>query len=143
MSHLFLSSLDNPTISHIEHMLSCWFEMSCREVMLTMCSQVHVYTTSLIHTLNHFVEDLSTTPPSISQTSTKLHSAVSTISDQVLLPKIAQRLRLPPRKSALHNPGIDLSDCHLEQHKSFPRSHLNLHYPQANTSRFPLVNWRV
>ena len=60
VSHLLLSSLDSPAVSHTEHMLSCWFKTSCHQVMLSVCSQGQVYMSSLTHTLNHFVEDLST-----------------------------------------------------------------------------------
>lgn len=51
-----------------------------------------------------------------------------------------QSLRLPPRQSTLHNPGINLADCYLEQCRSFPRSYLNLCCLQAYLSSLPMVN---
>jgi len=113
------------------------------QLMLSVCSQGHVYTSSLAHTLNHFVEDLPTRPPSINRTSSELHYAVSPFSDQALLPRISQSLRLPPRQSVLHNPVIDLVDYHPEQNRSCLRSYLNLHFPQAYPSSLPLVNQRI
>jgi len=104
----------HPLVNHTKNMLSCSFTVSCRQDMLSVCSQGHVYTSSLVHTLNYFSNDLSTGPPSISQTSTKLHWAVSSLRDQELLPIIAQSLRLPSKQSALQNPRINFTDCHLE-----------------------------
>lgn len=141
--HLSLSSLDSLAVSHTEHMFSCWFVISCHQVMLSLCSQGNVYTSSLTHTLNHVVEDLLTGPPSISRTSAKLHCIVSALSHQVLLPKIVQILMLPPRNSTLRNLGIDLADYHPEQCIIFPRIHLNLCFLQTNPSILPLVNWSV
>jgi len=46
----------HPSISHTEHILSCWFEVSCRQVMLSVCSQGCVYTSQLTHTLSHFCQ---------------------------------------------------------------------------------------
>lgn len=44
----------HPLVSHIGHMVSCWFELSCHQVMLSVCSQGHAYMSSLAHTLSHF-----------------------------------------------------------------------------------------
>lgn len=95
------------------------------------------------HTLNHFAEDLSTKPPSIIRTSTEFKCVVLALSDQTLLPKILQSLRLPPKQSALCKHGISLVDCHPKQCRSFPRSHLNLCFPQAYPSSLPPVNRRI
>ena len=111
--------------------------------MLSVHSQGHVYTSPLTHTLSHFAENLSTRPPSINQTSTKLHCVVSALSHQELLPSIAHFLRLSPRKSALRNLGIGLANYHPKQCRRFLRIPLNLYYPQANTSSLSLVNQRV
>lgn len=43
-------------VSHTEYMLSWWFEVSYRWVMLSVCSEVRVCTSSLAHTLSHFDE---------------------------------------------------------------------------------------
>ena len=80
----------HPLVSHIEHMLSCWFNMSCCQVMLSVCSQVHVYTRSLAHTLIHFFEDMSTRPPSINWTFAELHYTISALNDQLLLPRVSR-----------------------------------------------------
>lgn len=124
-------------------LLSCWFNMSCLQVMLRMCFQGHVYTSSLAQTLSHFSENMWTKLPSIIHTPIELHYVVSALSDQVMLPRIVQSLKFPPRQSTLCNPRIDLADYHLKQHWRFPRSHLNLRFLQSNSSILPLVNRRV
>jgi len=125
-------------VSYTEHMLSCWFEVSRRRVMLSVCLQGHVRTSSLPQTLSNFFDDMSMRPPSTRQTFAKLRCAVSALTDHVLLPRIVQSLRLPPRQSALCNPRINLTNYHVEQCKSFSTSHL--HYPQENLSSSLLVN---
>jgi len=115
-------------------MLSCWFKVSCHQVVLSVCSKGHVCKSSLAHTLSHFAETLSIRPPSNSWTSTELHCVVSALTDHVLLPRIFQSPRLSPRWSTLHNPGVDPADYHLEQRIIFSISHSNMLFPQGNLS---------
>lgn len=89
MSDLSLSPLDSPTKGYVENMFPFQFGVSFCGVRLSVCSQGHIYMSSLAHTLSHFYEYLSTRPPSISRNSTALHCIASTLSDQSLLPKIA------------------------------------------------------
>jgi len=132
-----------PLVSHTEYMSSCWFEVSYHQVMLSVCSQVHVYTSPLTHTLSHFAENLLTKTRSIIRTFAEPHCVVSTLSDQVLLPRITQSLRLPPRQSTLCNLGIDLADCHPEQSRNCPRIHSICTSHKPIHQAFLLVNWRV
>lgn len=143
VSHLLLSPLDSPAMSHTEHTLSYWFEVSCRQVMLSVCLQGHVFTSSLTHTHSHFSKSLSTQPPSISRTSVELHYIVLALSDHVMLPRNMQSLRLPPRQSTLCNPEINSIDYHPEQQRSCSASHLNIWFSKANLSSLLLVNQRV
>lgn len=85
------------SVNHTEYMLSWWFEASCCQFMLTMCSQDHVFPSSLTHTLSHFSEVLTTRSPSNSWTLVELHCIVSTLSEHVLLHRIAQSLRFSLR----------------------------------------------
>jgi len=104
----------HPLVSHTERMLSCWFKVSYRRVVLRVCLQGYAYTSSLAHTLSHFFKDLSRKLPSNSRTSTELQCVVSALNDHVLLPKIANNLGLPPRHSALHNPRINPTNYYPE-----------------------------
>lgn len=124
-------------------MLSCWFEVSCRWLVSSVCSQGGLCMKSLIHTFSHFVETLLTKPPSNSRTFAKLLCVVSSLSEHVLLPIIVQSLSLPPRKSALCNLRIVWTDCDPKQRRRFSTSHLNLCFPQAKPSSLHLVNRRV
>lgn len=69
---------------------------------------------SLFRTLGHFFEALLTGPSSNNWASSELYCTVSALSDYVLLDRIAQSLRLLPRKSSLRKPGIDLIEYHPE-----------------------------
>lgn len=90
---------------------SWWFEVSCCRVKLRVCSQGHTWTSSLIHTLGQFAKVISTGPSSNNWTFVELHCTVSALIDYVLMPRITQSMRLPPKQSALHNPRIKLTDC--------------------------------
>lgn len=132
-----------PLVNHNEYMLSWWFVVCCHRVMLSVCSQGRVCTSSLAHTLSHFAEILMTGSPSNNRTFVELHCAVSTLNDHVLLPRIAQSLRLSHRQPALRNPGINRTDYHPKQHRSCLASHFNLRCSQAHQPSLQLVNRRV
>ena len=101
-------------VSNTKYMLSWWFKASCRRVILSVCSQDHICTHSVTHTLSHFVEVFITRWPSNIWTLAELlpSNIWSALSERVLLPRFAQSLRLSPMKLALWNIGIDWTDCH-------------------------------